>query len=164
MKKFVLTIFVGLFVSCMFFSGWSLTLADNSSSRNFEKPVTIVDSVKWNSNKSISDQVQKTDLDTITSKGLCELSVNPKFTLTRTLCNLKELAKDYMQYVIYFWLTVATILIIRNWFKIVTATDREKQISTFTKNMLYIVIWVVLLIGFYYIIDLFVSVVNLVTE
>jgi hypothetical protein len=61
-------------------------------------------------------------------------------------------------------LTAATIILIRNWFKIVTATDREKQISTFKKSLLYITIWVVLLIWFYYIIELFVSVVNVVTE
>jgi 4-hydroxybenzoate polyprenyltransferase len=64
----------------------------------------------------------------------------------------------------YVGLTAATILLIRNWFKIVTSTDREKQVGVFKKNLLYIVIWVVLLIWFYYIIDIFVSVVNLVTD
>lgn len=167
MKKFLLVILVSLFVSCVAFFKWNITLADSNdkpSSRNYNRPITIVDSVKWNANKSISDQVQKTDLDTVTSKFWCEASVNPKFTLTKTLCHLKELSKDYMQYVMYFGLVIATILLIRNWFKIVTATDREAQMKTFTKNMLYIVIWVVLLIWFYYIIDIFVSVVNLVTD
>jgi 4-hydroxybenzoate polyprenyltransferase len=64
----------------------------------------------------------------------------------------------------FIGLTAATILLIRNWFLIVKSTDREKQIWVFKKNLLYIVIWVFLLIWFYYIIDIFVSVVNIVTE
>ena len=167
MKKILLVILVSLFVGCMDFFGWNMTLADSNdkpSSRNYNRPITIIDSVKWNANKSISDQVQRTDLDNVTSRACAEIAVDSRFSISRTLCHLKELSKDYMQYVMYFGLVIATILIIRNWFRIVTATDREAQIKTFTKNMLYIVIWVVLLIWFYYIIDIFVSVVNLVAE
>jgi hypothetical protein len=46
----------------------------------------------------------------------------------------------------------------------VTASDRGKQMSEFKKNFIYIIIWVVLLISFYYIIDVFVSFVNLIAE
>jgi hypothetical protein len=62
----------------------------------------------------------------------------------------------------YIWLTGATIFIIRNWFKIVTATDKEKQIWVFKKNMINLIIWVILLTSFYFILDAFVSVVNFV--
>ena len=137
-----------------------------NAERNFQNsPVGIVDEVKTKANKKTSTEIQNTDLDAVTSKtDKCDISVDSRFTLTRTLCYIQENIKDYLQYIMWLGLTAATIILIRNWFKIVTATDREKQISTFKKSLLYITIWVVLLIWFYYIIELFVSVVNVVTE
>ena len=131
----------------------------------FLTPTSMVDSIYWNANKKQSNQVQYTEYDVITSKvDLCATWTDGRFTITRTLCNLRELSKDYLQYVMYIGLTAATILLIRNWFKIVTSTDREKQITTFKKNITYIIIWVFLLIWFYYIIDLLVALVNLLTK
>lgn len=114
-------------------------------------------------NDNPATRIQKTDLDAVTSHHPeCEwIAPDSRFTLTRTLCSIKANIKDYLQYVMYIGLTAATILLIRNWFKIVTALEQWKQIG---KNLIYIVIWVVLLIWFYYIIDIFVSVVNLVAE
>jgi hypothetical protein len=105
-------------------------------------------------------------LDVVTSKySECYwIAPDSRFTITRTLCSIKANIKDYLQYVMYIGLTAATILLIWNWFKIVTASDQGKQIWEFKKNLIYIVIWVLLLIWFYYIIDIFVSVVNLVAE
>ena len=162
MKKFLYTILIGWFASCVVFLGWNITL--EAASRNFSRPINILTSVKENANKDKSDQVQKTDLDNVSSRTYCEDVENPNFTISRTLCSLKSLSKDYIQYVMYFGLAIATILLMRNWFKIVTSTDRGKQINTFKKNIVYIAIWVVLLTWFYYIIDIFVSVVNLITE
>ena len=126
----------------------------------------LVDEVYRQANQNRSDRVQNTEYDTVSSKPdrCAELSVDGRFTIARTLCNLKVASRDYIQYIMYIWLTAATILIIRNWFKIVTADDREKEIWAFKKNLLYIVIWVSLLIWFYYLIDIFVSVVNLILE
>lgn len=132
-----------------------------------QNPVKILDDIYDESNDNPSSTVQNTDLDkTVTSK-LSEcywIAPDSRFTLTRTLCSIKANVKDYLQYVMYIGLTAATILLIRNWFKIVTASDQGKQIEQFKHNLIYIVIWVVLLIWFYYIIDIFVSVVNLVAE
>jgi len=127
-------------------------------------PTTMVDSIYWNANRKQSNRIQDTDYDAITSRiSKCGEGLTSNFTITRTLCNLRELSKDYLQYVMYIWLTAATILLIRNWFKIVTSPDREKEISNFKNNLKYIVIWVFLLIWFYYIINLFVAIVNLLT-
>lgn len=129
------------------------------------RAVDIVDDIKVGANKSASDEVQRTDLDAVSSRrDSCEIYTDRTATLTRTLCNIKERIKDYLQYVMYVGLAAATIFLIRNGFKIVTSPDREKQMGLFKKNLLYIVIWVFLLIGFYYVIDLFVSVVNLIAE
>jgi hypothetical protein len=64
----------------------------------------------------------------------------------------------------FIWLTAATILIIRNGFKLVTSDDREKQISTFKKNLIYIIIWVALLLGFYYFLYIYVWIINLFSD
>ena len=133
-------------------------------SRSFNSPVTVLDSVKWNANKNKSDQVQNTKLDRTTSKYCTELSVESNFTITRTLCNIKYNIRSYLEYLVYIWLTAATIFIIRNWFQLVISTDRGKEIKNFEKNIVYIVVGVILLISFYYIIDIYVSVVKLVTE
>ena len=139
--------------------------AKQTNGRNFDQnPVKLVDQVKYNANKENSNKVQNTDLDNITSNSCAELSLDGRFTITRTLCSLKTLSKDYIQYVMYIWLALATIFLIRNGFKIVTSPDREKQIGVFKKNLWYTIVWVVLLIWFYYIVELFVSVVNIVTE
>ena len=134
---------------------------------------TITTSGSWRkillrpeANDNPATRIQNTDLDVVTSKiSECDwIAPDSRFTLTRTLCSIKANIKDYLQYVMYIGLAAATILLIWNWFKIVTASDQWKQIGEFKKNLIYIVIWVVLLIWFYYIIDIFVSVVNLVAE
>jgi hypothetical protein len=56
------------------------------------------------------------------------------------LCNIKANLGNYLQYVVYIGLTAATILLIRNGFKLVTASDRGKQMSEFKKNFIYIII------------------------
>ena len=126
---------------------------------------TLTKKIWEDTNKT--DPVQNTDLDGVNSKGSCAelgLWATSNFTITKTLCYLKEHINDYLQYAVYFWLVAATIFLIRNWFRIVTSQDREAQMKKFIKNLKYIAIWVILITGFYYIIDVFVSFVNLVAE
>lgn len=159
MKK-LFNIFAGLFVVMSVALPVSESIAWNF---NWDSPISLVNEVQIKANEKKSQRIQRTQYDAVSTK--CdEIGVDVWFTISRTLCNLKVLSRNYLQYVMYFWLAAATILIIRNWFKIVTSSDREKQIWTFKKNMLYITVWVVLLIWFYYIIELFVTVVNLVAE
>lgn len=131
-----------------------------------QNPVNILDHINNKANKKQSDRVQDTKLNNVQS--VCnELAGDgriQKFTITKTLCNIKMKIASYLQYIIYIWLTAATIILIRNGFQLVTAEDKWKQMWVFKKNIMYIVIWVVLLVAFYYILDIFVSVVNLVLE
>lgn len=127
-----------------------------------EKPVNILDHIKEEANEHSSDRVQNTKLDNVQSA--CSELGGRNFTITYTLCNIKENIKSYLQYIVYVWLTAATIILIRNGFQLVTAEDKWKQIWVFKKNIMYIVIWVVLLVAFYYILDIFVSIVNLIAE
>jgi hypothetical protein len=64
----------------------------------------------------------------------------------------------------FIWLAAATILIIWNGFKLVTSPDRDKQMTTFKKNLIYIIIWVTLLLGFYYFLDIYVWIINLFSD
>ena len=151
-----------LLVSCFALISLVLPIYSVNAWSFYDNPVWLVDDIKSEANKKQSEQVQNTDLDVVTSKlSECDwIAPDSRFTLTRTFCSIKKNIKDYLQYVMYFW----TILLIINWFKIVTSKDRENAINSFKDNLRHIVIWVVLLIWFYYIIDVFVSVVNLIAE
>ena len=92
-----------------------------------QNPVRVLDSFYSQANKNSSDRVQNTDLDTVTSNHCDELSVDERFTISRTLCNIKMKIGDYLQYVLYVGLAAATILLIWNGFQLVMASDKSKQ-------------------------------------
>ena len=87
-----------------------------SESWNFnQSPVDLVSDINDQANKKRSNRVQNTDLDAVSSKVDCrDISTDSRFTITRTLCSIKHLSKDYLQYVMYIGLTAATIILIRN--------------------------------------------------
>ncbi len=133
--------------------------------RSYQNPIGVLNAVKYNANKHKIEEVQQTQLDNISSN--CNDSiwwVSWRFTITKTICNIKSQMGSYLQYVIYIWLSLATILLIRNGFKLVTSKDKWNQMKEFGKNIVKIIIWVILLISFYYILDVFVSVINFVAE
>ncbi len=137
----------------------------DKNDRNYEQsPVRILETVKKKANPTRSEEVQNTDLDNTTSKWCKDIWVDSRFTFTRTLCYIKNNVWSYLQYVMYFWLTLATILLIVNWFKLVTSQDREKEMKAFTKNLIYIIVWVTLLLWFYYFIDIYVWIINLFSD
>ena len=132
-----------------------------SEARDFSKgPVWIIGDVIIDKTREILD----TPLNDTTSKWCKDIGTDSRFTFTRTLCYVKNNMWSYLQYIMFIWLTVATILIIRNGFKLVTSSDREKQMTTFKKNLVYIIIWVVLLTWFYYFIDIYVWIINLFSD
>jgi hypothetical protein len=129
-----------------------------------DNPVKVLEVVKKNANKSRSDQVQKTKLDNTTSKWCRDIGLDSRFTFTRTLCYIKNNVWSYLQYIMYAWLTAATILLIWNWFKLVTSQDREKEMKAFSKNLIWIAVWITLLLWFYYFIDIYVWIINLFSD
>lgn len=170
MKK-LLCLFISLPILLIWFSCVCLAGDDpdhkSESERNFEQssPVGILEQVKQNANQKRSEEIQNTDLDNVTSKWCVDVLWNRKgFTITNTLCNIRMNIKSYLQYVVYLWLSAATIFLIRNGFQLVTSSDRSKQMGEFKKNLKYIIIGVILLVWFYYIIDIFTSVVNYIAN
>lgn len=168
MKNFIYSFVIILATFLMLF--WVSPLNNveakkSSKDWNFnQSPVRILTTVKQNANASRSEEVQKTELDQTTSKYCKDIGLDSRFTFTRTLCYIKNNIWSYLQYVMYLWLTAATILLIWNWFKLVTSQDREKEMKKFTKNLIYIIIWVTLLLGFYYFIDIYVWIINLFSD
>ena len=139
--------------------------SEKTSSRAFtDDPTDLLKMVKHKANDDNGSRVQVTPVNNVTSKvSYCDINVtDSRFTLTKTFCSIKLAIKWYLQYIIYIWLAWATIFIIRNWFKIVTATDKEGQMKKFKDNMIKLIIWVILLTSFYFILDVFVSVVNFI--
>ena len=136
------------------------------NARNFnQNPADVLKDFHEETKEAGGDSIQETKLNNISSKYCNEAVISQQwFTITRTLCNIKMNINSYLEYVMYVWLSAATIFLIRNGFKLVTASDRSKKMGDFTKNLKYIIIWVLLLISFYYIIDIFLSAVNLITR
>ena len=179
MKKF-LYLSVGLIVMCgLLFTVCSAqeekepqtqqeeepTRKEEPTQRNFESPTNLFSTIVQRANLYWSEKVQNTTLNGVSSNSCDDaISIGSNFTITRTLCSIKQGIRPYLQYIIWAWLTGATILIIRNWFKLVTSTDRAKQIKEFQKNIIYIIIWVTLIISFYWILDIFVSLINFVAD
>ena len=127
-------------------------------------PVWFLNEVYEEANEDVDqDKVQNTRLDIVTSRwNSC--GKDSRFTFSNTLCSIKNNLYSYLQYAVYIWLAVATILLIWNGFQLVVSKDNAKQFNEFKKNMISIGIWVILLVAFYYILELFASIVNLFTE
>ncbi len=170
MKKIFL-VFISLFLLFgvgLFSVTYAQELADDeekTSSRKFtDHPSDLLKMVHHKANDDNGTRVQVTPVNNVTSNvSYCDISItDPRFTLTKTFCSIKLAIKWYLQYIIYIWLAWAKIFIIRNWFRIVTSTDREAQMKKFKTNMINLIIWVILLTSFYIILDVFVSVVNFI--
>ena len=159
----ILYLFIVLWTSFLVALSTAPTQADDWHFDD-DNPVKVLETVKKNANAYKSEEVQKTQLDNTTSKYCTDIGVDDRFTFTRTLCYIKNNVWSYLQYVMFIWLAAATILLIWNWFKLVTSSDRGKQMTTFKKNLIYIIIWVTLLLWFYYFLDIYVWIINLFSD
>ena len=173
MKKFCLILLSVLIVWGMFYSvayaQASKTVSDapaekeDNTRREFSNnPTDLLHKMYRASNDDKNKKVQATRLDNVNSNHCDEIGIPGNFTIYRTICSIKYAIRSYLQYIMYIWLVAATIFIIRNWFKIVTSTDKSWQMKKFKENMINIIIWVILLTSFYFILEAFVSVVNFV--
>ncbi|MDR0282275.1 MAG: hypothetical protein LBI53_02925 [Candidatus Peribacteria bacterium] len=74
---------------------------------------------------------------------------------------MKDHIHPYIQWFVYAGLAIATILIIYNGFLMVTnVTHGKGEVSKIKDNIIYLGIGVVILTGFYYLIDIILSIVN----
>lgn len=123
----------------------------------------LLDSVVDKANDP-TEEVQNTRLDGIVTSRWNACWQDSRYTFSNTLCIIRDNLYSYLQYAVYIWLAVATILLVRNGFTLVVSKDNEAQFKKVIKNMMNIGIWVLLLLGFYIILEIFVSIVNLIVE
>lgn len=149
----ILILLIGInpsFVDAWWFDGWPVKFLDEAAD-------------KANTDEDL-DKVQDTHLDNVITSAWNACGKDSRYTFSNTLCMIKDNLYVYLQYAVYIWLAVATIMLVWNGLRLVVSKDNEAQFKEFRKNMISIGIWVILLICFYIIIEIFVSVVNLVTE
>ena len=154
---FALMTLISSFTQAQWIIKWEEWIAEDKS------PMELLDRIQYEANDEAGTPVQVTPLNNVSAEhSICDISVDKTFTLTRTFCSIKYYIKGYLQYIVYIWLVAATIFIIRNWFRLVTAPDKEKFMTDFKKNITNINIWVILQTSFYFILEAFVSVVNFI--
>ena len=148
MKKYIY-LFITAFaliisISSVACAQWKVTWKDWIAED--QNPVDLLKRVQYMANDEIDGSVQVTPLNKVSSKDPCfDLGVDDTFTITKTFCSIKKHIKGYLQYIVYIWLVAATIFIIRNWFRLVTAPDKEAFMKDFKKNVINIIIWVIIL-------------------
>lgn len=138
------------------------TVAAQSSTDWFNGTVSQnLATVYYKANEDYSDRVQDTELNKINSVQYSWEAGWAEFTVTSTIIYLVENLHKYIQYVVYAWWVFAIIFLIINSLQLILASDKAGQMKKFKKNILLIVLWLGLLVWFYYVIDLFVSLANL---
>lgn len=152
MKKRLISLFVLGFLSLpllSFAQEWSWGKYGND-------PIMILDTVVQEANQD--GKIQQTALDGVTDQAW---SYSKQYKIANTLDRLRANINPYLQRAVYIWLSVAVILLIYNGFLMVTnSLHGEWDIAKVKKRFIYILIWVLLLTGFYFIIKLVVSLIN----
>jgi hypothetical protein len=119
-------------------------------------PVEILDRVAGQANKNIA--VQETAIDWVTD----EMWGYPRqYKISNTLEYLRINIAPYIQWVVYIGLVVAVILVMYNWFLMVTHSIHSQwDFAKIQGKLKYIAIGILLLTWFYTIIKLVVGLVN----
>lgn len=119
-------------------------------------PIQILDTVVSEANDEY--KIQQTALDQATDTQWAYAS---PYKIANTLDWFRNNINPYLQWAVYIWLSVAVILLIYNGFLMVTnAIHKEGETAKVKKNIINIVIGVIVLTGFYFIIQLAVSLIN----
>ena len=119
-------------------------------------PQEILDRVAGEANKNIAVQETALDWATDTMWGYPR-----QYKISNTLEYLRINIAPYIQWVVYIWLVVAVILVMYNWFLMVTHSIHSQWDFTKIQGKLkYIAIGIILLTGFYAIIKLVVGLIN----
>ena len=120
-------------------------------------PSDIVTSVASRANEWQATKVQDTRLDRINNTP--GSGIWRKYQISNTfiwLATDKNGITPYIQWTIYIWMVAATILLAWNWFLLVTG----KKVNEAKENIKYIIIWVVLMTGFYAVIAIVTAIIN----
>ncbi len=119
-------------------------------------PFQVLEAVKDKANEQY--KIQETALDQITDEVG---SYQRQYKISNTLDYIRQNIYPYLQWIVYVWLAIAVILIIYNWFLMVTnGIHNQWDMTKVKKNLMNIVIWVILLTWFYFILRLMVAIIT----
>jgi len=122
-------------------------------------PSKIVDNVASLANEDKATRVQDTRLDNINNTQIGNAKIGKQYQIARTFARLATQdngVTPYIQWIIYIWMVWATILLAWNWFLLVTG----KKINETKENIKYIILWVIIMSGFYAIITIVTAIIN----
>jgi len=121
-------------------------------------PIEILDKVAGEANADRSTRVQNTALDAITDTQWWYQS---QYKIANTLDWIRNNINPYLQRIVYIGLAIAVILLIYNWFLMVTnSLHGAWDIAKVKKNLINILIGVLILTWFYLIIKIVVWLIN----
>jgi hypothetical protein len=121
-------------------------------------PVDILDTVADKANEDY--YISESKFNDISSQTE-QYDANPNHRITNTLYTLKNKIHPYLQRTLYLGLTAATILLIYNGFLLVTNGIHEQgEFSKIKGNLIPIGIGVIILTGFYFLLDLIIAIMN----
>lgn len=151
MKKIISLVLLSVF--CLSSFGFA---TDGTWWKYGSDPVMILDRVVEDANQDY--KIQQTALDSATDK---QWGYQSQYKIANTLDWFRNNINPYLQRAVYIWLSVAVILLIYNGLLMVTwSLHKEWDMAKVKSRMIYIVVGVVLLTGFYFIIKLVVSLIN----
>jgi len=119
-------------------------------------PTAILNEVNYKANANGSYAIQETALDGIDAW-------NSRDRIYQTLDDIRDKISPYLQWMVYIGLSAAVILLIYNWFLMVTGGLHDSwKFEKLKGNMINIGIWVLLLTWFYSVLKLIMALVNAV--
>lgn len=105
-------------------------------------------------------KIQNTALNDISDK---EWWYSSQFKVSNTLYYIKNNIDPYLQWAVYIWLAGATIALIYMGFLLVTNTvTGAGDLSKLKSRIFYVIIWVLLLTGFYALFKIIVALINMI--
>lgn len=157
MKKFKLWFVAwGLIILGSILSQWFATAQEWSRWKYGDNPISILETVVSEANDDY--EIQETALDWVTNM---QWAYPSQYKITNTLEYFRNRIQPYLQRILYIWLTAAVILLIYNWFLMVTnSLHKEWDSEKVKKNIINIAIGVIVLTWFYFILQLMVAIIN----
>ncbi len=157
MKRFKLWFVAwGIIILGSILSQWFAIAQEWSRWKYGDNPISILETVVSEANDDY--EIQETALDWVTNM---QWAYPSQYKITNTLEYFRNKIQPYLQRVLYIWLTAAVILLIYNWFLMVTnSLHKEWDSEKVKKNIINIAIGVIVLTWFYFILQLMVAIIN----
>ncbi len=147
------------FIWCMYFLIIFLNITFSASWKTYSGTTAeqVLDRVVDNSK---TENIIESQFDNVINKG----TFGQDKKISGTLDSIRDNISFYLNWILFLGLTGATILIVYNGFLLVFTPVAGDQLEKVKKRLLNIVVGVVVMTGFYFIIKVSLSVMNMILE